>query len=69
MAQASATWSNTETAEFEPADLVRVDYMLKVLERIEHIAQNHDHDITTPNMGGALILNEPEEILFRLGAA
>ena len=70
MARATAIWTSTDTAHFEPADLVRVDYLLEdVLQNIEHIAQTHNHDPLTANRGGALVNNEPEEILFRLGAA
>lgn len=70
MARASATWTNTDTAHFEPADLIRTDYVLiEILQDIEHLAQTHNHDVLTANRGGALVLNESEEILFRMGAA
>lgn len=70
MARATATWTNTETVHFEPADLVRTDYILtEILQDVEHIAQTHNHDPKTANRGGALVNNEAEEIMFRLGAA
>lgn len=68
--RATASWTNTEIAHFEAADLIRTDYLLTdVLQNLEHIAQVHMHRPTISNDGRPLVLNEPEEMFFRLGAA
>ncbi len=67
MARATATWTNTVVADWEPGDFVEVtNWLQQVLQNSEHIAQTHDHDVDTSNSGGALALDNIEEIMLRM---
>ena len=59
MAQAAATWTNTDASKYEPGDLVETTHWLtNVLQNLEHIAQTHNHDLDTANMGAPLKYGE-----------
>jgi len=69
MPRFGAVWNNTNDDHWKPAGLVRADWWsVDVGQNIEYLAQVHDHDPNVAARGGPLVLNEPEEIAFRMGA-
>jgi hypothetical protein len=63
MARATASWTNTETSDWDAGDGVRATKLLQqVLQNIEHLAQSHNH--TGDPQGGALALADPKAIWF-----
>ena len=67
MARAAAIWGNTVIADWQAGDLVpETKWLEQVLQSLEHVAQTHNHDVDTANSGGALVLDNSEEILLRM---
>ena len=61
MARATATWTNTELADWTAGSLVReTKFKQQVLQDIEHLAQIHNHDGGTAD-GGTLATARSEE--------
>ena len=70
MAQASATWTNTVAANWNPGQLIKVTiFKEQVLQNVEHIAQTHNHDADTANAGSRLRVKEAKDIWLLTGAA
>ncbi|MCK6564678.1 MAG: hypothetical protein L6Q80_08015 [Dehalococcoidia bacterium] len=64
MPRATATWTDTETADWTAGSRVREGKLLaQLLQNLEHLAQSHRHGGGTAD-GATLPVADPKAILF-----
>ena len=69
MVRAAATWTNTDKDAQAEGELIwNAALFLLILQRVEHLAQIHNHDRDTANSGGPLRLSSAPEIWLLMGA-
>lgn len=69
MARFTATWTNTETTDWEAGDFVRSDKVQAQLgQNIEFLAQSHDHNGDAGD-GGTMAVADPKAIWYYGAAA
>ena len=70
MARATATWTNTVKADWQPGQLLKVtNFKQQVLQNTEHISQTHNHDAATAHAGGPPPPTDGKDTSARQGGA
>lgn len=64
MARFTASWSNTETTDWEAEDYFRWDkFRDQIGQNLEYLGQTHNHS-GDPGDGGYLDVNDPKYLWF-----